>query len=191
MRRRGYSKNSRKTVRIDNKINAQITAPKVRIVGPDGEQLGIVSIQEARDRSREFGLDLVEVAPKATPPVCKIMDYGKFRYQQQKRAHEAKKKQTVIQVKEVKVRPKIDEHDYQFKLQHVKRFLQGGDKAKVSVFFRGREIVHRDLGRKILDRFIEDVGELGEVENMPRMEGKSMTMILAPSGQKSDKKSKS
>jgi len=118
------------------------------------------------------------------------MDYGKFRYQQQKRAHEAKKKQTVIQVKEVKVRPKIDEHDYQFKLNHVKRFLEGGDKAKISVVFRGREIVHRDLGRKLLDRFIEDAKEIGDIESMPKMEGRSMTVVLIAKAQKSEKKPK-
>jgi translation initiation factor IF-3 len=157
-------------------------------VGPDGEQLGIMSRDEALDKASDFQLDLVEVAPNADPVVCKIMDYGKFRYQQQKRAHEAKKKQTVIQVKEIKIRPKIDEHDYQFKLNHVKRFLEGGDKAKVSVIFRGREIVHRDLGRKLLDRFVEDTKEIGEVEAMPKMEGRSMTMILVPKSQKSEKK---
>ena len=165
-------------------MNAQINAPQLRVVGPEGEQLGILSIEEALERAQEFGLDLLEVAPNADPPVCKVMDYGKFRYQQQKRAHEAKKKQTVIQVKEVKVRPKIDEHDYQFKLKHVKRFLDGGDKAKVSVMFRGREIVHRDLGRKLLDRFIEDTKEIGEIESMPKMEGRNMTMVLTAKSQK-------
>jgi translation initiation factor IF-3 len=146
--------------------------------------LGILPTEQALERAKEVGLDLVEVAPNADPLVCKVMDYGKFRYQQQKRAHEAKKKQTVIQVKEVKIRPKIDEHDYQFKLKHVKRFLDGGDKAKVSVCFRGREIVHRDLGRKLLDRFIEDTKEVGEIESMPKMEGRSMTMILVAKSQK-------
>ena len=147
----------------------------------------MLSSKEALDRARELELDLVEVAPNADPPVCKLMDYGKFRYQQQKRAHEAKKKQTVIQVKEVKVRPKIDEHDYQFKLKHVKRFLEGGDKAKVSVVFRGREIVHRELGRKLLDRFIEETSEIGEVEMMPKMEGRSMTMVLSAKSSKEKK----
>jgi translation initiation factor IF-3 len=182
--------NTRNSGRIENKINNQIKSPTVRVVGPDGEQLGILSREEALEKSDDSGLDLVEVAPKAEPPVCKIMDYGKFRYQQQKRAHEAKKKQTVIQVKEIKIRPKIDEHDYQFKLNHVKRFLEGGDKAKISVVFRGREIVHRDLGRKLLDRFIEDTKEYGEIEMMPKMEGRNMTMILMAKFQKSEKKSK-
>jgi translation initiation factor IF-3 len=184
VRRRKFSQHSRGSIRIDNKVNAQINAPELRVVGPEGDQLGILSIAEALEKAQELGLDLVEVAPNADPPVCKIMDYGKFRYQQQKRAHEAKKKQTVIQVKEVKVRPKIDEHDYQFKLKHVKRFLDGGDKAKVSVMFRGREIVHRDLGRKLLDRFVEDTKEIGEIESMPKMEGRNMTMVLTAKSQK-------
>lgn len=160
----------------------------MRVIGPEGEQLGVLATREALAQAEELGLDLVEVAPTAAPPVCKMMDYGKFRYQQQKRAHEAKKKQTVIQVKEVKVRPKIDEHDYQFKLKHVIRFLEGGDKAKVSVVFRGREIVHRELGRKLLDRFIEETKDVGDVESMPKMEGRSMTMILVAKTAKAHKK---
>ncbi len=183
-------RNTRKPVRVENRINTQIKSSEVRVVGPEGEQLGILPIQEARRKAEELGVDLVEVAPKAKPPVCKVMDYGKFRYQQQKRAHEAKRKQTVIQVKEVKIRPKIDEHDYQFKLNHVKRFLEHGDKAKISVVFRGREIVHRDLGRKLLDRFIEDAKELGEIEMMPKMEGRNMTMVLMAKSPKGDKKTK-
>ena len=134
----------------------------------------MMSSRDAFARAQEVGLDLVEVAPHADPPVCKMMDYGKFRYQQQKRAHEAKKKQTVIETKEIKFRPKTET----------------GDKAKVSVTFRGREIVHRDLGRKILDRFIEETKEIGEVEMMPKMEGRSLTMILIAKTQKSDKKPK-
>jgi translation initiation factor IF-3 len=183
-------RNFRKEKRVENRTNRQITAKELRVVGPEGEQLGILTRSDALNKAEELGLDLVEVAPNAAPPVCKVMDYGKFRYQQQKRAHEAKKKQTVIQVKEVKVRPKIDEHDYQFKLNHAKRFLEHGDKAKVSVMFRGREIVHRDLGRKLLDRFIEDTKELSEVEMMPKMEGRNMTMVLVAKAQKSDKKPK-
>jgi len=182
-----YSQRSR---RVENRINLQIQAQELRVIGPDGEQLDILSRNEALEKSRELGMDLVEVAPGADPLVCKIMDYGKFRYQQQKRAHEAKKKQTVIQIKEVKVRPKIDEHDFQFKLNHVKRFLESGDKAKVSVVFRGREIVHKDLGQKLLERFIEQTQELGEVESMPKMEGRNMTMVLVAKTQKSEKKSK-
>ncbi len=183
-------RNFRKEKRVENKVNRQVTAKEIRVVGPDGEQLGILSRSEALHKAEELGLDLVEVAPNAKPPVCKVMDYGKFRYQQQKRAHEAKKKQTVIQVKEVKIRPKIDEHDYQFKLNHARRFLEHGDKAKVSVMFRGREIVHRDLGRDLLDRFIEDTKDLADVEMMPKMEGRNMTMVLVAKSQKSEKKTK-
>jgi translation initiation factor IF-3 len=188
VRRRGFNRRSQRSQRPENRINEQIRVPQVRVVGPDGEQLGILTIAEALEKSRGFNLDLVEVAPNADPPVCKVMDYGKFRYQQQKRAHEAKKKQTVIHVKEVKIRPKIDEHDYQFKLQHVKRFLNDGNKAKISVGFRGREIVHKDIGRKLLERFIEDTREIGEIESMPKMEGRNMTVILVSKTQKTDKK---
>lgn len=189
MRRRGFSRHRRSTPSLpDNRINRQIRAKEVRVIGDDGELLGIMPVPEALEKAQEAGLDLVEVAPKADPPVCKVMDYGKFRYQQQKRAHEAKKKQSVIQVKEVKVRPKIDDHDYQFKLQHVRRFLTAGDKAKVSVWFRGREIVHRDLGQKILERFIEDTQDIGEVETLPKMEGRNMTITLMAKAHKTDKK---
>ncbi len=189
MRRRGFSRHKRSTPSLpDNRINRQIRAKEVRVIGDDGELVGIMTVPEALEKAQEAGLDLVEVAPKANPPVCKVMDYGKFRYQQQKRAHEAKKKQSVIQIKEVKVRPKIDDHDYQFKLQHVRRFLTAGDKAKVSVWFRGREIVHRDIGQKILERFIDDTQDIGEVESLPRMEGRNMTITLMAKPHKPDKK---
>jgi translation initiation factor IF-3 len=188
VRRKGFSQYSQRSIHIENRINERIRAPQVRVIGPDGEQLGILPLREALEKSKEYNLDLVEIASNADPPVCKVMDYGKFRYQQQKRAHEAKKKQTVIQVKEIKVRPKIDEHDYQFKLQHVKRFLNDGDKAKISVVFRGREIVHRNLGEKLLERFIEDAKEFGEIESMPKMEGRTMIMILTAKSQKNEKK---
>ncbi len=188
MKKKGVNRSSWKSDSSENRVNTQITASQVRVIGPDGEQLGILPIEAALAKSQEYNLDLVEVAPHADPPVCKVMDYGKFRYQQQKRAHEAKKKQVVIQVKEIKVRPKIDEHDYDFKLQHVKRFLKGGDKAKISVVFRGREIVHKDLGQKLLERFIEDTQDFGEVESLPQMEGRNMMLILMPKSQKSVKK---
>lgn len=188
MRRKEFNRSFRDTFEPDNRINTQIQAQQLRVIGPGGEQLGILSKAEALGKAEALNLDLVEVAPTATPPVCKIMDYGKFRYQQQKRAHDAKKKQTVIQIKEVKVRPKIDEHDYQFKLQHVKRFLDGGDKAKISVVFRGREIVHKDIGQKLLERFIEDTQELGEVESTPKMEGRNMTILLTAKSHKPEKK---
>jgi translation initiation factor IF-3 len=142
--------------------------------------LGIVPLEEALTRAAEEKLDLVEVAPKASPPVCKIMDYGKYKYLQAKKLQEAKKKQTTIQVKEVKIRPKTEEHDYQFKLRHIKRFLGEKNKAKVTIMFRGREIAHSDLGLKVLERIIADIEEEGIVEQAPKLEGRNMIMILAP-----------
>lgn len=146
----------------------------------DGEQLGIVPLKKALDLAAEEELDLVEVAPNATPPVCKIMDYGKFKYQQSKRSQEAKKKQTVIQVKEVKVRPKTDEHDLQVKIRHIKRFLAQKDKAKVTIVFRGREIAYTDQGMKILERIEQELRDEVVIEQHPKMEGRNMVMILAP-----------
>ena len=142
--------------------------------------MGIVPLEEALTRAAEEKLDLVEVAPKASPPVCKIMDYGKYKYLQAKKLQEAKKKQTTIQVKEVKIRPKTEEHDYQFKLRHIKRFLSEKNKAKVTIMFRGREIAHSDLGLKVLERIIADIEEEGIVEQAPKLEGRNMIMILAP-----------
>jgi len=160
--------------------NERIRIPKVRVVDDDGEQLGVMATRDALDRAREKGLDLVEVAPNADPPVCKIMDYGKFKYQQQKKLQEAKKKQTVIKIKEVKFRPKTDEHDYQTKLKKIVRFLEGGDRCKVTIFFRGREIVHKDRGLAMLERVVEDTQDLAKVESKPMSEGRTMTMMLAP-----------
>ena len=142
--------------------------------------MGIVPLEEALTRAAEEKLDLVEVAPKASPPVCKIMDYGKYKYLQAKKLQEAKKKQTTIQVKEVKIRPKTEEHDYQFKLRHIKRFLGEKNKAKVTIMFRGREIAHSELGLKVLERIIVDIEEEGIVEQAPKLEGRNMIMILAP-----------
>lgn len=150
------------------------------MIGLDGEQLGIVPLKKALDLAAEVELDLVEVAPNATPPVCKIMDYGKFKYQQSKRSQEAKKKQTVIQVKEVKVRPKTDEHDLQVKIRHIRRFLGQKDKAKVTIVFRGREIAYTDQGMKILERIEDELKDEVVVEQHPKMEGRNMVMILAP-----------
>lgn len=150
------------------------------MIGLDGEQLGIVPLKKALDLAAEEELDLVEVAPNATPPVCKIMDYGKFKYQQNKRSQEAKKKQTVIQVKEVKVRPKTDEHDLQVKIRHIRRFLAQKDKAKVTIVFRGREIAYTDQGMKILERIEQELKDEVVVEQHPKMEGRNMVMILAP-----------
>jgi len=142
--------------------------------------LGIMPTRQALDLAREKGLDLVEVAPNAEPPVCKIMDYGKYKYQQSKRAQEAKKRQTVIQVKEVKVRPKIEEHDLQFKLKNIRKFLDERNKIKVSMIFRGREIAHTSIGVQVLNRIAEEIGEEGVVEQSPKLEGRNLSMIIAP-----------
>lgn len=150
------------------------------MIGSDGKQLGILPLKDALRAAEEQGLDLVEVAPNSQPPVCRIMDYGKYKYQQSKRSQEARKHQTIIQVKEVKVRPRTEEHDFQFKLRHVKRFLSEGNKAKISILFRGREIAHTEFGKEMLNRFIEGVKDLAVIEQAPRLEGRNMVMILAP-----------
>ncbi|QCQ23262.1 translation initiation factor IF-3 [Desulfoglaeba alkanexedens] len=163
-------------------VNEKIRALQVRVIGSDGSQLGILPIKQALEIAREEGLDLVEVAPNAEPPVCKVMDYGKYKYQQSKRSQEAKKKQTVIQVKEVKLRPKTDEHDVQVKLSYIRRFLAQKDKAKVTVLFRGREIAYIDRGRMVLDRILQELQDEVVVELPPKMEGRNLVMILAPKG---------
>jgi len=150
------------------------------VVGANGEQLGNMPKKEALEHAQEAEMDLVEVAPNSKPPVCKIMDYGKFKYRQNKKAHDAKKKQKIIKIKEVKITPNTEEHDYNFKLNHAKRFLADGDKVKVSVFFRGRQITHSELGLKILARFIEDLAGEAIVEQEPKKEGRNMAMILVP-----------
>jgi translation initiation factor IF-3 len=152
----------------------------VRVIGADGSQLGILPIERALELAAEAHSDLVEVAPNADPPVCKIMDYGKYKYQQNKRSQEAKKKASVIQVKEVKIRPKTDDHDLEFKIRHIRRFLGQKDKAKVTMLFRGREIVYVDLGMKILDRVLEELQDEAVVEQKPKMEGRNLVMVLAP-----------
>jgi translation initiation factor IF-3 len=152
----------------------------VRVVGPDGEQLGILPVEQALARAQELGMDLVEVSPMAKPPVCKIMDYGKFKYTEKKKQNEAKKKQVVVQLKEVKLRPRTEEHDYNVKIGKIREFLQEANKARVTVMFRGREITHRELGQKVLQRVIEDSKEIAVIESAPRMEGRQMFMILAP-----------
>ena len=151
---------------------------EVMVIGAAGEQLGVLPTKKAVDLAKEKQLDLVEVAPGEKPPVCKIMDYGKFQYKQNKKAHESKKKTKIIHVKEVKIRPKTEEHDYQFKLNHVRRFLADGDKAKITVLFRGREIVHTSIGKTILERFIKDTNEEADVEQLPKQEGRNMILIL-------------
>jgi translation initiation factor IF-3 len=161
-------------------VNWGIKAPEVRVIDPDGKQVGILPLKEAMRIAEEKGLDLVEVAPNSQPPVCRIMNYGKYKYQQNKRIQEARKHQTVIHVKEVKVRPRTEEHDFQFKLRHVKRFLDEGNKVKISILFRGREIAHPEFGKEMLNRFVEGVKDLMVVEQAPRLEGRNMVMILAP-----------
>jgi translation initiation factor IF-3 len=151
---------------------------EVRVIDDAGQQLGIMSPQQALAIARQKALDLVEVAPMAQPPVCRIMDFGKYQYQEQKRAREARKHQKVIEVKEIKFRPKVDEHDYQFKKSHIERFLADGDKVKATIFFRGREIAHPDIGRRILERLIQELAEVAVPESFPRMEGNTMHTIL-------------
>ncbi len=163
-----------------HRINGEIRIPEVRLIGIDGEQLGVVRTSEALSLAEENEVDLVEIAPNATPPVCKLMDYGKFKYQEQKRQAEARAKQKTIQVKEVKFRPGTDEGDYQVKLRNLKRFLEDGDKAKVTLRFRGREMAHQELGMRVLERVRDDLGDMAQVEAMPKLEGRQMVMVLAP-----------
>lgn len=160
------------------RINRAVTAPKMRVITDDGEQAGILSRSEALAMAEEAGLDLVEISPNSDPPVCKIMNYGKYKFQQNKKLKDAKAKQKQIQVKEVKFKPRIDEHDYQFKTNHIKRFIGHGDKVRVFVHFRGREMAHREIGQRILDRIIEDLAEIAVPEKRPGMEGNQMAMYL-------------
>ncbi len=162
------------------RINEKIRADQVRLIGPEGEQVGIVDIREALSYADRLNLDLVEVAPMATPPVCKVMDYGKYRYEQEQKAKEARKRQTTISIKEIKLRPKIDDHDFATKKGHVERFLKNGDKVKLTIMFRGRELVHPHLGERLLRRMAEDLVEIGEVESQPNLDGRNMVMMLAP-----------
>jgi translation initiation factor IF-3 len=159
--------------------------PEVRLVGANNEQLGVVSTHEALQKARVLDLDLVEVAPTAVPPVCRIMDYGKFKYMQSKREQEARKKQTVIQVKEIKVRPKTDEHDLNTKIKHIRRFLEDGDKVKVTVRFRGRELTYASQsGFEVLKHVMDAIGDVSKVESPAKMEGKTMMMVVAPTAHK-------
>ncbi|EOM7441179.1 translation initiation factor IF-3 [Shigella flexneri] len=164
-----------------NRINGEIRAQEVRLTGLEGEQLGIVSLREALEKAEEAGVDLVEISPNAEPPVCRIMDYGKFLYEKSKSSKEQKKKQKVIQVKEIKFRPSTDEGDYQVKLRSLIRFLEEGDKAKITLRFRGREMAHQQIGMEVLNRVKDDLQELAVVESFPtKIEGRQMIMVLAP-----------
>lgn len=161
-------------------INEQIRDKELRVIGPNGEQLGIMSAKDAQKVAREAGLDLVKVSPKANPPVCKIIDYGKFKYEQTKRDKEAKKKQNIVSVKEVRLSPNIEEHDINTKMKNAHKFLTKGDKVKVSVRFRGRELAHTGVGRDILLQFAKGLEEVADIEKQPKMEGRFMTMFLTP-----------
>jgi translation initiation factor IF-3 len=161
-------------------VNDRIRAPQVRLVGPDGAQIGIVSTEDAMRRAHDLDLDLVEVAPQADPPVCRIMDFGKYKYERDVRQKEARKKQQRVEVKEIKMRPKIDRHDYGTKKGHVERFLKQGARVKLTIMFRGREMAHTELGNKLLERLSEDLKELATVESFPKLDGRNMVMVFAP-----------
>ncbi|MDX1576087.1 MAG: translation initiation factor IF-3 [Kiloniellales bacterium] len=162
------------------RANEQIDAPEIRLIDYTGDNLGVVPIGEALARAEETGLDLVEISPNADPPVCKILDYGKLKYEEQKKRNIARKKQKIIEVKEIKMRPNIDVHDYDFKMRAIHRFLGEGDKVKVTMRFRGREMAHQEIGMQVLERVRDDLEELAKVEQTPKMEGRQMTMVMAP-----------
>ncbi len=162
------------------RVNEQIRVREVRLIGENGENVGVVPTEDAQKRAFDVGLDLVEISPTASPPVCKILDYGKYKYEAQKRANEARKKQKVIEVKEIKMRPNIDEHDYDVKMRAINKFIGEGDKVKVTLRFRGREMVHQDLGVKLLTRVRGDLDEIAKVEQFPKLEGRQMIMVMAP-----------
>ena len=164
----------------DVRVNREIRAKEVRVIDSEGKQLGILPLVEALRAAANADLDLVEVSPKSEPPVCRIMDFGKFKYQQSKKAHDAKKKQAVVHLKEVKLRPKTEEHDLEFKLRHIERFLKEGNKTKVTIVFRGREIAHSELGRQMMERIIEQSKEWGKIEQPAKFEGRNYVVILAP-----------
>jgi translation initiation factor IF-3 len=161
-------------------VNEDIRVPQVRLIDEDGEMLGVMTARDALARAFAAGLDLLEISPNADPPVCKILDFGKFKYEQQKKKNEARKKQKVIEIKEIKVRPNIDENDYQVKLRAMKSFIEEGDKVKVTLRFRGREMAHQDIGIKVLERIRGDMDAATKVEQMPRMENRQMIMVLSP-----------
>lgn len=162
------------------RVNDRIRATEIRLIGADGENVGVVTPARAMEMAEVAGLDLVEISPTAVPPVCKIMDFGKFKYETQKREAEARKKQKIIEIKEIKFRPGTDTHDYDVKMRSVLKFLEEGDKVKVTLRFRGREMAHQELGMELLNRVASDVSQLGKVENMPRLEGRQMVMMIGP-----------
>ena len=162
------------------RINDEINVLRVRLVDEQGQMVGVVGRNEALDMAGDAGLDLVEIAPNADPPVCKILDFGKFKYEEQKKKNEARKKQKIIEVKEIKLRPSIDDHDYEVKMRSMNKFIEEGDKVKVTMRFRGRELAHQELGMNVLMRVKGDLDTIAKVEQMPRMEGRQMTMVVAP-----------
>jgi translation initiation factor IF-3 len=162
------------------RVNEEIRIPQVRLIDQDGEMQGVMTAREAMMRAFQVGLDLVEISPNADPPVCKLLDFGKFKYEQQKKKNEAKKKQKVIEIKEIKVRPNIDENDYQVKMRAMKSFIEEGDKVKVTLRFRGREMAHQDIGARVLERIRNEMEATTKVEQMPRMENRQMVMVLSP-----------
>lgn len=162
------------------RVNERIRVPEVRVIGPEGEMLGIMQTREAYLYARERELDLVEVNPKAHPPVCKVMDFGKYKYEEKKKQADARKRQTIVELKEIKIRPKTDDHDMDFKLKHIRRFLEEGDKVKITCRFRGREITHPETAQRQLDQMAADILDIGVVETSARMEGRTMTLVLAP-----------
>ncbi len=174
---RDFKRSSKKDT---TRLNEDIRVPMVRVIGAEGDQLGVLATPDAIERAQEEGLDLVEVAPGSDPPTCRIMDYGRYRYEQQKKRKAGKAKGHAATLKEVKMRPRTDDHDLETKLKNARRFLMDGDKVKVTVMYRGREMVHRELGRKQLDRVVEMLGPIASVENPPRMEGRFLSMILVP-----------
>ncbi len=161
-------------------MNDEIDVPQVRVIDAKGENHGVISLENALEIADEAGLDLVEVSPQVSPPVCKVLDYGKYKYEQQKKANEARKKQKTIDVKEIKMRPSIDEHDYQVKMKNVRKFLNHGDKVKMTIRFRGREMAHQDLGLRVLTRVREELEEIIKIEQMPKTEGRLMVMVITP-----------
>ena len=169
---------------MQHRINGEVTAREVRLIGTDGEIIGIMSGREALKMAEEADTDLVEISPNATPPVSRLMDYGKFKYQEQKKAAEARAKQKIIQVKEIKLRPGTDENDYQVKMRNIKRFIEDGDKVKITLRFRGREMAHQEIGMRQLERVRDEMGELIQVESMPKLEGRQMVMMIAPARKK-------
>ncbi|MFP3982458.1 MAG: translation initiation factor IF-3 [Desulfurivibrionaceae bacterium] len=172
------------TREVKAKVNAQIDAPEVRVIKEDGEQLGILTRAEAQEAADEAGLDLVEVSAKADPPVCRIMDYGKYRYEESKKQAQAKKKQAVVEVKEIKIRPKTEKHDIDFKVNNIRKFLSQNNKVKVTMRFRGREIIYADtLGKALMDQIIEQIEDVGEVQQGPMMEGRQLVMFVLPGNQ--------